>query len=87
VVELARAARTLPDTVVAWGVNLPSFGVYYGHVVPLREPVAGEVVLTRDDRLPQLPPAEILQRQGGLLLARIKAAATASAPATAADGR
>lgn len=72
VVALARAARQYPEPVVAWGVNLPSFGVYYGKVTPLREPLPGEIVLTREERLARLPPVEILQRAGGLLLARVK---------------
>lgn len=77
VVELARKARPYFEPVVAWGVNYPSFGVYYGRVVPLREPMPGEIVLTREERLERLPRLEILHRSGGLLLGRVKDASHA----------
>jgi 4-amino-4-deoxy-L-arabinose transferase-like glycosyltransferase len=70
VVEAAEVARRHSEPVVTWGVNLPSFAVYRGAVTPVRRPEAGEIALTRAERLAELPPAEILYRSGGLLLAK-----------------
>jgi len=75
VVEAAAVARSRSEPVVTWGANQPSFAVYRGVVTPVRQPLAGEIVLTRSDRLVEWPTAEILYRSGGLALAKLPASA------------
>ncbi len=73
VVEAAAVARGRSEPVVTWGANQPSFAVYRGVVTPVRQPQAGEIVLTRSDRLAEWPAAEILYQSGGLALAKLPA--------------
>jgi 4-amino-4-deoxy-L-arabinose transferase-like glycosyltransferase len=75
VLGAAAVARTRSETIVTWGANQPSFAVYRGIVTPVREPVAGEVVLTQSHRLADWPGAEVLFQSAGLTLAKLPAAA------------
>jgi len=63
-------ARAIPD-VVEWNANWPSFSVHRGAVTPSRRPRPGETVLTRIDRVGELPPHEVVFAQREVLLARI----------------
>lgn len=55
--------------VVMDGVNLPSLAVYLGHSTPRRQPLPGEVVLTRIDH-PLVQPGLVLWQDGPLMLLR-----------------
>ncbi|HSN32022.1 MAG TPA: hypothetical protein VLU41_05005, partial [Ideonella sp.] len=61
---------------VRWRLNAPSFSVYRGAPTPSREPRPGDIVLTRADRLGQLPAGlayDLLFSKRGIVLARIRA--------------
>jgi hypothetical protein len=64
-------ARNEP-TVVEWNANWPSFSVYRRAPMPVRKPRPGEVVLTRIDRVGELPPHDILFARREVVLARIR---------------
>ncbi|ATE62525.1 glycosyltransferase [Thauera sinica] len=72
--EAALAARALGGTVVAWRFDAPSISVYREAVTPLRAPEAGELAITRIDRVPEAG-YETLFRKGGVVLVRRIAAA------------
>ena len=67
----AEFARQLREPLVMWRHDMPSFSVYLGKVVPIREPQVGDVVFTGLEQLNQLPQADVLFNQGGVVLARI----------------
>ncbi len=75
--EAARVARELDGPVVAWRIYQPSFSVYRQAVTPSRLPQAGELVLTRTDRYPDLGRAiaplvaEPVYQRGFVTLARV----------------
>jgi 4-amino-4-deoxy-L-arabinose transferase-like glycosyltransferase len=62
------AAR--PETVVQWNLNVPSFSVYRGRITESRAPRAGELAITRADRLPADAKVEVLFEEAGVLVAR-----------------
>jgi hypothetical protein len=65
--------RNLPA--VMWRLNAPSFSVYRGAPTPSRDPKPGDVIVTRSDRLSQLPatmPYDLLYSKRGIVLARIR---------------
>jgi hypothetical protein len=64
-------ARGQPD-VVEWNANWPSFSVHRGAVTPSRRPQPGETVLTRIDRVGELPPHDVVFAQREVLLARVR---------------
>lgn len=70
------AARDMPgiaaSQVILWNFHAPSFSVYRQHETPARQLQPGEVALTRADRLPADPTLEILRREGGVLLVRLR---------------
>jgi hypothetical protein len=55
-----------------WGINAPSFSVYYGKAVAIRTPRAGDVVVLRSRRLKELPAHDSLYSRGGVALVRIR---------------
>jgi 4-amino-4-deoxy-L-arabinose transferase-like glycosyltransferase len=69
--QAAEFARHLTAPLVMWRHDMPSFSVYLGKVVPIREPQPGDVVFTGIEQLIHIPHAEILFNQGGVALARI----------------
>ena len=75
---LAEIARTEAWPVVSYRVSQPSFSVYRQAVTSSRLPVAGEVVFTRRDRLPELEsrlqPASVavVHERGRFVLAAIR---------------
>ena len=54
------------------GINTPSFQTYAGRRVERRPPRAGDLVLTRESRLGELPAAEVVFRERSYVLARVK---------------
>lgn len=67
-----QVARGLPGPLVMHGVNKPSFQTYAGRQVSRRQPQAGDLVLTRESRLSELPDSEVLYRDRSYVLARMK---------------
>jgi len=74
VVAAAEFARKSHANVVQWNSNWPSFSVYRGEATPTRPPFAGDLVLTRADRLPDLPSAQVVFARREVVLARIPSA-------------
>jgi 4-amino-4-deoxy-L-arabinose transferase-like glycosyltransferase len=70
--EAGRIAATLDAPLVMQGLDMPSFSVYAGRVVHKRDPVAGDVVVTRSDWLAQMPAHEVLYRNKGIVLVRVR---------------
>lgn len=68
--EAAQLAAELGGPVVMWRHNMPSFTLYRGAVTPRRDPLPGELVYTRVDRLDALGPHQVLYSRGGIVLAR-----------------
>jgi hypothetical protein len=59
-----------------WRLNAPSFSVYRGAPTPSREPRPGDVIVTKANRLAELPPGlayDLLYSKRGIVLARIRA--------------
>jgi hypothetical protein len=73
--EAALLCRERNLQAVMWRLNAPSFSVYRGAPTPSREPRPGEVVVTRSDRLRELPKSlayDLLYSKRGIVLARIR---------------
>lgn len=70
--DAARLARSRGFDVVMWGINAPSFSVYYGKPVASRTPRPGDVVLARSRRLSELPAHDSIYSRGGIALVRIR---------------
>ena len=70
--QAAELARERKYDVVMWGINAPSFSVYYGRPAALRTPRAGDVVITRSRRLKDLPAYDPVYARHGVALVRIK---------------
>jgi hypothetical protein len=61
---------------VMWRLNAPSFSVYRGAPTPSRDPRPGDVIVTRANRLAELPASlhyDLLYSKRGIVLARIRA--------------
>jgi 4-amino-4-deoxy-L-arabinose transferase-like glycosyltransferase len=74
--EAALVARERHLDPVMWRLNAPSFSVYRGAPTPSREPRPGDVIVTRADRLAELPAGlayDLLFSKRGIVLARIRA--------------
>lgn len=66
----ALLAKTMPEPAVTWNFHMPSFAVYRERVTPIGTPKAGELGLTRIDRLPPDAPVDRLFEEGGVVLVR-----------------
>ncbi len=69
--EAALLARERNYDVVMWSVNAPSFIVYSGKLVERRDPVPGDIVLSKVKRLAELPGYEVLYRKNGIALVKV----------------
>ena len=71
--EAAIFAREKGYEVIMWRLNAPSFSVYYGHPTPTRDPIPGDIVITKAKRLAELPGygSEILYAKNGIVLIRV----------------
>lgn len=65
-------ARTMPGPTVLWNFHAPSFSVYRQGVTPPAQARSGQIALTRLDRLPADVPVDILYREGGVLLVKVR---------------
>jgi len=74
--EAAILCREQQLNAVLWRLNAPSFSVYRGAPTPSRDPRPGDVIVTKANRLTELPPAlsyDLLYSKRGIVLARIRA--------------
>jgi 4-amino-4-deoxy-L-arabinose transferase-like glycosyltransferase len=73
--EAALLCRARGIEPIMWRLNTPSFSVYRGQPTQTREPVPGDVVITKAKRLTELPGFgyEVLYAKNGIVLVRIKA--------------
>jgi 4-amino-4-deoxy-L-arabinose transferase-like glycosyltransferase len=69
----ALVARTLDAPMVQWNFHVPSVSVYRERETPARPPRPGELAITRADRLPADAPVDVLFRERGVLLVRMRA--------------
>jgi Dolichyl-phosphate-mannose-protein mannosyltransferase len=71
--EAALLARANGYEVIMWRLNAPSFSVYYGRPTPTREPQPGDVVITKAQRLAELPNSryEVVYQKNGIVLVRL----------------
>lgn len=65
-------ARNLPGPLLLYGINTPSFQTYAQRRVERRPPRPGDLVLTRESRLADLPGSEVIFRERSYVLARVK---------------
>lgn len=72
--EAGRVAAGVDAPLVMHGLNMPSFSVYAGRVVQRRVPEPGDVALTRVDHLADLPAHDLLYREKGIALVRVREA-------------
>jgi hypothetical protein len=70
--DSAQLAHSRGYDVVMWGINAPSFSVYYGKAVAVRTPRPGDFVISRSRRLNELPAHDTFYARGGVALVRIK---------------
>ncbi len=66
----ALVAKARSEPAVTWNFHMPSFAVYRQRVTPIGTPRAGELALTRTDRLPPDADVERLFEEGGVVLVR-----------------
>jgi hypothetical protein len=57
--------------VVMWKMNYPSFHVYYGRPALKRKPRAGDVIITKADKLDRITSHHVLYQRYGIVLTRI----------------
>ncbi len=67
-----RIAATRSEPLVMLGINQPSFQTYAQRAVARRDPVAGDLVLTREARLDEVPDAEVIFRERSYVLAKAR---------------
>jgi hypothetical protein len=70
--QAALLARSSGYPVIMWGINAPSFSVYYGRPTPSGTPRPGDIVITKAKRLAELPGFDTLYARKGVVLVRIK---------------
>jgi hypothetical protein len=68
----ARFVSSRPENVVQWNLDAPSFSVYRGRITESRPPRAGELAITRADRLAADAGVEVLFAQGGIRVVRAR---------------
>lgn len=72
--QAGKLAAGLEGTLVMYGVNTPSFQTYAGRQVIRRPPRPGDLVLTRESHLADLPQAVVIFRERSYVLARMSVA-------------
>jgi hypothetical protein len=55
-----------------WRLNMPSFSVYSGKIVQKREPRAGDLVVTKNKHLADLPNYQVLYCKQGIALVKVR---------------
>ena len=73
--EAAYLCRNRQLEPVMWRLNAPSFSVYRGAPTPSRDPRPGDVIVTKAERLRELPKGlayDLLYSKRGIVIARIR---------------
>lgn len=70
--EAALLARLLDEPVIMWRTDMPSFSTYSRRITTRDEPNSGDLVFTRVGRIDLQQVDEILLRNGGILLVRMR---------------
>jgi hypothetical protein len=70
--EAALIARDLDEPIVMWRTDMPSFTTYRQKITPKVEPFSGDLVFTRVGRIELERVDEVLYRNGGILLVRMR---------------
>lgn len=69
----ALIAKSRNYDVIMWRMNYPSFHVYYGKPARREKQLsAGDIFITKADKLDQVAPYDIIYQQHGIVLAEIK---------------
>ncbi|GAB2881951.1 glycosyltransferase family 39 protein [Uliginosibacterium flavum] len=68
----AFVARDFAEPGVLWNFHAPSFSVYRQQVTPTEQARPGQIALTRVDRLPADAKVDVLYKEGGVVLVRMK---------------
>jgi 4-amino-4-deoxy-L-arabinose transferase-like glycosyltransferase len=68
----AQFAASRLENVVQWNIDVPSFSVYQGRITESRPPRAGELAITRADRVPPDQRGEVLFSEAGVLIVQKK---------------
>ncbi|MDP5239891.1 glycosyltransferase family 39 protein [Uliginosibacterium sp. 31-16] len=66
------AARQYAEPTVLWNFHAPSFSVYRQQVSPTVQAQPGQIALTRVDRLPADANVDVLYKEGGVVLVKVK---------------
>lgn len=69
--QAALISKQFTENVVLWKLHTPSFSVYRGQITERREPVDGELVLTKTQFLKELKRYDIIYQQNGVTLAKV----------------
>jgi 4-amino-4-deoxy-L-arabinose transferase-like glycosyltransferase len=69
--EAALLARSQRLDVVMWQMTYPSFNYYRGKLVPNREPLPGEIVITKETKLDTVKRHEVIYEKNGIVMTRI----------------
>ncbi|MEZ5670867.1 MAG: hypothetical protein R3E08_00160 [Thiotrichaceae bacterium] len=69
--QAALISQQFNENVVMWKLHTPSFSVYRGKIVERREPVDGELVLTKTHFLKELKSYNIIYQEKGVTLAKV----------------
>jgi len=70
--EAARIAKREGLQVVFFGIDAPSFSVASGQIVPERQPVPGDVVLTKVTKLKYIMSYDTIYEKNGIVLVKVK---------------
>jgi 4-amino-4-deoxy-L-arabinose transferase-like glycosyltransferase len=72
--EAALLARERGLEPITWRVHKPSFSVYRGRPTASRDPLPGDVVLTKAEKLPDLPGPgyDVLYSKNGIVLVQVR---------------
>ena len=69
--QAALISQQFEENVVMWKLHTPSFSVYRGRIAERREPLAGELVLTKTKFLQELKSYQVIYQQNGITLAKV----------------
>lgn len=69
--QAALISQQFNENIVMWKLHTPSFSVYRGKIVERREPVDGELVLTKTHFIKELKSYNIIYQKNGVTLAKV----------------
>jgi len=69
--QAALISQQFEENAVMWKLHTPSFSVYRGRITERREPLDGELVLTKTHFLQELKSYQVIYQQNGITLAKV----------------